>query len=228
MPCEPASELSPTEALLRVARALPPVERAYAVARFLIVRPGLLSTMDLLLPPAGRVLDVGCGFGLFSSYFAQMSPARSVVGVDRSRTRVATARRAAAQLGIDAAFIEGDVRDVPLEGPFAAAYVLDVLHHIAARDHQPVLERLRSLLAPGGTLIIKDITTEPRRGLLFTRALDRLVVGPDEPLTYRHHHEWRRLLEGMGFVVRVVRVPDVLPYPHVVVSATLPSRREAG
>ena len=28
------------------------------------------------------------------------------------------------------------------------------------------------------------------------------------------------MLERLGFAVRMVRVPDVLPYPHVVIAAT--------
>ena len=83
-----------------------------------------------------------------------------------------------------------------------------------------MLERLRDALAPGGMLLVKDITTEPRLGLLFTEALDRVMVGWNEPLAYRHHREWGEMLAELGFKVRMVRVPDVLPYPHVVIAAT--------
>jgi len=76
------------------------------------------------------------------------------------------------------------------------------------------------LLGPGGMLLVKDITTEPRSGLLFTWALDRAMVGSREPLSYRHHREWGEMLREVGFHVRMVRVPDVLPYPHVVIAAT--------
>ena len=41
-----------------------------------------------------------------------------------------------------------------------------------------------------------------------------------EPLAYRHHREWGEMLAQLGFAVRMVRVPDVLPYPHVVIAAT--------
>jgi hypothetical protein len=71
-------------------------------------------------------------------------------------------------------------------------------------------------------LLVKDITTEPRSGLLFTELLDRLMVGWDEPLAYRHHGEWGAMLAELGLRTRMVRVPDVLPYPHVVIAATKP------
>jgi 2-polyprenyl-3-methyl-5-hydroxy-6-metoxy-1,4-benzoquinol methylase len=201
-------------------RALPPIERAYSLVRFSILRPKLLSVMDLMLTDEGRILDVGCGFGLFAAYFGQTHPRRRIVGVDPSARRIEMARTVAAKLGLrDHSFVVGDVRDAALEGPFDAIYVLDVMHHLPREDQEQVLERFRSLLAPGGMLIIKDITTEPRFGLLFTELLDRVMVGWNEPLAYRHHREWGEMLASLGFKVRMVRVPDILPYPHVVIAA---------
>jgi 2-polyprenyl-3-methyl-5-hydroxy-6-metoxy-1,4-benzoquinol methylase len=181
----------------------------------------LLSVMDLRLPAEGRLLDVGCGFGLFAAYFGQTHPNRNIVGIDPNARRVGIARRVATRLGLhNHRFIVGDVRDASLEGPFDAVYVLDVMHHLPRAEQRSVLERLRSLLAPGGILLVKDITTESRFGRIFTEALDRLMIGWNEPLAYRHHREWAELLTEIGFQVRVLRVPDILPYPHVVIVAT--------
>lgn len=216
-----ASEIFGREALRRIARALPLVERAYAEIRFTILRPKLLSVMDLLLPDEGRILDVGCGFGLFAAYFGQTEPGRRIVGVDPNARRIDLARHVAKELGLlRHEFRVGDVRDAALEGTFQGAYVLDVMHHIPADEQEAVLAHMRDLLVPGGVLLIKDITTEPHAGLLFTEALDRLMVGMKEPLAYRHHGAWGEMLTRLGFKVRIVRVPDILPYPHVVIAAT--------
>lgn len=216
-----APEVYGRAAINRIARSLPPLERAYASVRFSILRPKLLSVMDLLLPDEGRILDIGCGFGLFAAYFGQTQPGRRIVGVDPDEKRIVTARRVSQAVGLPGnAFIAGDSRTVRLEGTFAGAYVLDVMHHIPEQDQLPMLARLRDLLAPRGVLVIKDITTEPAFGLEFTRLLDRVMVGWDEPLRYRHHREWGEMLSSLGFHVRMVRVPDVLPYPHVVIAAT--------
>jgi 2-polyprenyl-3-methyl-5-hydroxy-6-metoxy-1,4-benzoquinol methylase len=216
-----APEVYGRDAIGNIVRALPPLERAYSRVRFSILRPKLLSVMDLLLTDEGRILDVGCGFGLFAAYFGQTHPPRRIVGVDPDARRIEMARGVAGKLGLrQHEFHVGDVRDAALQGPFDAAYVLDVMHHLPRDDQRRVLERLRSLLVPGGMLLVKDITTEPRAGLLFTEALDRLMVGWREPLAYRHHREWGDMLEDLGFKVRMVRVPDILPYPHVVIAAT--------
>jgi len=215
-----APEVYGRAAIGRIARELPLIERAYANVRFSILRPKLLSVMDLLLPDEGRILDIGCGFGLFAAYFGQTQPARRIVGVDPNERRIAMAKRVCAGLGLENEFFAGDARSVSLEGRFAGAYVLDVMHHIPADDQLPMLERLRDLLAPRGVLVLKDITTEPHLQLKFTELMDRVMVGWDEPLAYRHHREWGEMLTGLGFHVRMVRVPDVLPYPHVVIAAT--------
>jgi SAM-dependent methyltransferase len=217
----PAQEIYGRKALARIARALPPVERAYASVRFTILRPKILSVLDLLLPEEGRLLDIGCGFGLFAAYFAQTQPGRTIVGVDPDARRVKMAESTCERLGLSGhRFIAGDARDARLEPGFDAAYVLDVMHHIPREDQEPLLRRLRDLLAPRGVLVMKDITTEPWVELKFTEYLDRLMVGWREPLAYRHHREWGEMLTGLGFKVRTVRVPDVLPYPHVVIAAT--------
>src|SRR5262245_37768151 len=183
-----APEVYGREAIGKIARALPPFERAYANIRFSILRPKLLSVMDLLLPDEGRILDIGCGFGLFAAYFGQTQPLRRIVGVDPNARRIELARRVSTSVGLpNNSFVAGDARDVSIKGPFAGAYVLDVMHHIPDKDQLPMLERLRDLLEPRGVLVIKDITTEPALGLEFTRALDRAMVGFKEPLCYRHH-----------------------------------------
>ena len=218
-----APEVYGRGAIGNIARALPLVERAYANIRFSILRPKLLSVMDLLLPDEGAILDIGCGFGLFAAYFGQTQPARRITGVDPNERRIAMARRVCAKVGLEGhTFIAGDARDVGIgeDGTFAGAYVLDVMHHIPAADQRAMLERLRDLLAPRGVLVLKDITTEPLLGLKFTELLDRVMVGWDEELTYRHHREWGEMLQSLGFQVRMVRVPDVLPYPHIVIAAT--------
>ncbi len=216
-----APEIYGSAAIRNIARALPPVERAYAQIRFSILRPKLLSVMDLLLPDEGKILDIGCGFGLFAAYFGQTQPKRQITGIDPDARRIKMAERVADALGlVNHSFLAKDARDMGLGGPFDAAYVLDVMHHIPAEAQEPLLARLRDLLTPHGTLLIKDITTEPHFGLKFTEWMDRLMVGWDEPLAYRHHRDWGAMLVRLGFKVRMVRVPDVLPYPHVVIAAT--------
>ncbi len=214
-----AQEVFGARAMRRIVRALPPIEAAYASIRFTIMRSKLLSVMDLLLPSEGRILDVGCGFGLFAAYFAQTQRDRRITGIDHNAKRIEMARSVMASLGQTGhEFIAGDARDIRVDGGFQGIYVLDVMHHVPREDQEALLRCLYDLLAPGGVLILKDITTEPWIGLKFTEYLDRVMVGWNEPLAYRHHSEWGEMLANLGMKTRAVRVPDVLPYPHVVIA----------
>jgi 2-polyprenyl-3-methyl-5-hydroxy-6-metoxy-1,4-benzoquinol methylase len=130
------------------------------------------------------------------------------------------ARNVARSLGLkDNQYLVGTVGTVPLTGPYDGIFMLDVLHHVPRESQLELLESLKNLLAPSGVLIIKDITTDSPFKLKFTELLDRVMAGWNEPLAYRHHREWASILRGMGFKVRIVRVPDILPYPHIVIVA---------
>ena len=227
-PPAPAAPFNPAvepwesqEAIRRIAAALPPLERAYALVRFAIFRTKFLAMMNLVLPERGRLLDVGCGFGLFSVYFAMTSPHRVIRGIDPDARRIEIARRVARACGVAdrVEYQVGTAEALPLGPVHDAVYMLDVMHHLHRDQQIPLLYRLRRLVAPGGTLLLKDVTTDAPLKLAFTELLDRLMVGWNEPLSYRHHREWQQLLHRLGFDVRTVRVPDVLPYPHVVMLA---------
>ena len=192
-----------------------PLIRAYCWARFLILRQRFLDEIGQYLPPSGAVLDIGCGFGLFSLYYAATGPARFVRGLDVNRRRVEMARRAAARLGIhNVQYEHGDARDWKGDGEVAAAYMLDIVHHVPPSAVPPLLAALRRSLPPGGRLLVKDVDTRPAPKRWFTWALDRLMA-PRTPVRYWSAEELTAALERAGFDVRRHLMVDVLPYPHI-------------
>ncbi|MBI3824754.1 MAG: class I SAM-dependent methyltransferase [Candidatus Rokubacteria bacterium] len=189
--------------------------RAYCWARFGILRQRFLDEIGQYLPPEGPVLDIGCGFGLFSLYYALAEPRRLVRGVDLSRRRIAMARRAAARLGLDnVAYEEGDARDFKGDGEVLAAYMLDIVHHIPPGAVRPLLAQLRRCLPAGGMLLVKDVDTRPAPKRWFTWALDKLMA-PGTPVHYWAADALQAALGDSGFRVRRHLMVDVLPYPHV-------------
>ena len=66
-----------------------------------------------LIPNEGRVLDLGCGFGLFTLYDAMTHPHTQFTGIDLSGERIRLAGRSAEKMGHSSVqFIEGDARSV--------------------------------------------------------------------------------------------------------------------
>jgi|SRR5919108_1024521 2-polyprenyl-3-methyl-5-hydroxy-6-metoxy-1,4-benzoquinol methylase len=192
-----------------------PVVRAYCWVRFGILRQRFLDEIGQYLPTRGAVLDIGCGFGLFSLYFAAVAPGRFVRGLDVSERRIGMARRAARRLSIDnVAYDHGDARDFKGDGEVAAAYMLDIVHHVPPDAVGPLLRQLLRCLGPGGVLVVKDVDTSPAPKRWFTWALDR-AMAPRTPVHYWSREELTATLEATGFRVRRHLMVDLLPYPHI-------------
>ena len=197
-----------------------PIVRAYGWARFAILRQRFLDEIGQYLPASGVVLDIGCGFGLFSLYYAATGSGRLVRGIDMNRRRIALARRAAARLGIDnVSYEEGDARDFKGDMEVSAAYMLDIVHHVPPAVVPALFRQLHRAVAPGGTLLVKDVDTRPAPKRWFTWALDKLM-DPRAPVRYWPADELSAALETAGFTVRRHLMVDVLPYPHILYVCT--------
>lgn len=192
-----------------------PIVRAYCRVRFGILRQRFLDEIGQYLPDEGPVLDIGCGFGLFSLYYAVTGPRRFVRGIDVNSRRIALARRAAARLGVDnVAYEQGDARDFKGDGEVAAAYMLDIVHHVPPSAVPSLLTALHRSLPAGGVLVLKDVDTRPALKRWFTWALDKLMA-PATPVHYWSADTLTAILETTGFRVRRHLMVDLLPYPHV-------------
>jgi cyclopropane fatty-acyl-phospholipid synthase-like methyltransferase len=204
------------EAIARVIAAYDaPIIRAYSAARFLILRQRFLDEIGQYLPEEGEILDIGCGFGLFSLYYAQLMPAARLRGVDLNARRVEIARAAARRLGLtNVEYAVGDAREFRPDRACAAAYMLDIVHHIPPDTVEPLLGALHKALVPGGRLIVKDVGTQPAYKRWFTHALDRLM-SPRGVIHYWPAEQLQGLLERVGFRVYRHLMVDFLPYPHV-------------
>ena len=213
-----------SETIRKIIRAYDdPVVRAYCWIRFGILRQRFLDEIGQYLPESGAVLDVGCGFGLFSLYYAAIAPARVIRGIDLDRRRIAMARRAATRLGIDnVVYEENDARHFKGDGHFAAAYMLDIVHHVPREVVPSLLAELRRALDRDGILLVKDVDTRPAPKRWFTWALDK-AMSPSTPVAYWSGDELTETLTASGFRVRRHLMVDMLPYPHVLyVCAAVP------
>jgi len=192
-----------------------PIVRAYCWGRFQILRQRFLDEIGQYLPAQGQVLDIGCGIGLFSLYYAQAHPGLRLNGVDLNPKRIAVATRAAQRLGVaNASYSPGDATGFKSGTSFDAVYMLDVIHHIPAQAVRPLLEEIRKSLPIGGRLLVKDVDSKPTYKRLFTHVLD-LAMDPTTPVHYWPADSLVQLLREVGFRVYRHNMVDYLPYPHI-------------
>jgi len=100
-----------------------------------------------------RILDAGCGMGVFSVVFGKKGAAR-VIGIDLSEEGVRRAQRAASHFNLsNVEFREGNILRLPYpDGSFDIVWSWGTLHHTA--EPLKALEELIRVLKNGGTLFV--------------------------------------------------------------------------
>jgi SAM-dependent methyltransferase len=108
--------------------------------------------VDALPVRAGTAVDLGCGAGRHTVLLADRVD--RVLGIDVSDRMLRIARTERARSNVS--YQHRGVLDVrAAEGPFDVVISVHTLHHVG--PPAVVLPHLRSLVAPGGTLVVADI-----------------------------------------------------------------------
>lgn len=108
----------------------------------------LAIEMSRLLAPGARVLELGCGEGRDSVFFASLG--FEVAGVDVSAVGLRKAERLARERGVEVQWIHGDVARCPVAGPFDLVYSCGAIHYVPRRRRARLLQRLKALTRAGG------------------------------------------------------------------------------
>ncbi|HXD15618.1 MAG TPA: class I SAM-dependent methyltransferase [Vicinamibacterales bacterium] len=103
----------------------------------------------------GRTLvDVGCNWGRWTIAAARRG--YRPIGIDPSLQALLAARAVCAQLGVDADFVIGDARHLPLRsGSIDTAFSYSVIQHFSKTDAAQAAADVGRVLAPGGTALVQ-------------------------------------------------------------------------
>ncbi|MEC4889408.1 MAG: methyltransferase domain-containing protein [Nitrospira sp.] len=151
------------------------------------------------LSPAQTVLDVGCGIGILTTFYAQQYPQAEFVGIDRSPASIARAQEQAERLGLTN--VRFHCADLDAVSPRRSYDLIVATHALVQAEQDPGvpsrswetferdrdglqqadferrtglgsrLDRLASLLAPGARVILFEKTSQLARRVPFQRAL---------------------------------------------------------
>lgn len=138
-----------------------------------------------------RILDAGCGPGVFTMELAKQHPDAEVVGMEIDAALVDRANTIAQRAGLgNCRFEQGDVTAPSVESAFDLVLSVDNLEHV--EDDVAALVQLRRALVPGGQLVV-HVPGYYRRWLVFGRRVNFDVPGHVRP---GYHAE--ELVEKLG------------------------------
>jgi SAM-dependent methyltransferase len=142
----------------------------------------------------GAVLDAGCGTGENALHVAALG--LPVLGVDVAETALATARRNAAERGIEAEFATADALDLARLGRrFDTVLDCGLFHTFDADERPRYAAGLASVTEPGGTVYVlcfsdegpdtgpHPVAQDDLRAAFDDRAWDVVAVEPERVQT---------------------------------------------
>ncbi len=113
---------------------------------------------------AARVLDLGCGPGLYTSRLAALG--HTCTGIDFSPASIAYAEAEAKEHGLACTYTCEDLREAPLgEGFDLVMMLFGELCTLAPADAEALLARMRAALTPEGRVVLEPLGADYVRAL---------------------------------------------------------------
>ncbi|MFF2654976.1 SAM-dependent methyltransferase [Streptomyces sp. NPDC058045] len=108
--------------------------------------------------PGGRVLDVGCGSGVYLRAAAGR-PGSTGTGLDVQPASVELAEANLRDWSLADRFTvrQGDVRETDLDGPYDVILLLNNIYYFAPKERTELFRTLRGALSENGTLVLVSI-----------------------------------------------------------------------
>lgn len=179
-----------------------------------VLAPAIRSVAAAVAPH--RVLDVGCGSGVYLRHVLDVAPGTTAVGIDLDQDAISTARENLAA-ALDAGRCELRVEsldEVVTSGgePFDLLLLLNNVYYWPPEERTDVLRRLRALV-PGGTVVVATATANRQA---FNRHLDLVLRVTKGSWRLPTAAELRDGLRAVGFAA--VELIEPIPGAGVLVA----------
>jgi SAM-dependent methyltransferase len=149
-----------------------------------------------------RVLDIGCGSGVWSIAVAKADPEARITELDFPKVLETTRKFVEREGVVDRAeFLAGDLRSAQLpEQSFDLAILGNIVHGLGVAESRDLFARIHGALDTGGRMAIVDMMpNDERSGPLFPLVFAlNMLVNTDEGSTYTLA-EYREWLTAAGY-----------------------------
>ena len=105
------------------------------------------------LPAGSRVLDVGCGAGVFAVWMS--SQGMEVTAIDRFPEAITMAQQRASQNAVDVTWVCADLFELTADAPYDLVFDSGCLHSLVGGHPSQYKEQLLRWMAPEGTFVVE-------------------------------------------------------------------------
>ena len=183
-----------------------------------IVEPLQRDLIASLFPSSGavRLLEIGCGSGIYIKYAAENNPQLIAIGIDLQDNVVAMAQKNIADWGLQerVQILQGDVWEMSFENPFDVVTLYNNIYYFPVDERVNLLKYLLQFLKPGGMLVL---TTACQGGQPLEELLNLWGASTEGCGRLPYSDEMVQQMEAAGFV-RVQKIkflPGVSFYAFV-------------
>ena len=170
-------------------------------ARFKIMIDPMFNELQRYVQNPHRIIDIGCGYGIPSTWLLEIYPQAQVFGLEPDEHRVLMASYAIGARGVIQVGRAPDLPDVA--GSVDYVLMLDMLHLINNEELRLVLQRIYAKLEAGGTLVIRATIPSGRKAP-WKRWMEHARVRMLHLTSrFRPEDELAALLQAAGFAVSV-------------------------
>lgn len=166
--------------------------------------------LESCIPQNGFIIDLGCGYGIFSNLLALLSSRREILGLELDESKIKYADQGIANVS----FQNADITKAKI--PDADCILLiHVLHHLNSySDQEVLLKACCGKLKEGGKLVICEVDRRPWWKFILAQIADHLLY-PGDRIYYRFPKELLALLRTLPLNVQYQKSHQYTPFSHI-------------
>ena len=167
--------------------------------------------LEQLVPKKGFIIDLGCGYGIFSNYLGLTGPQRQILGIELDSQKIKFANRGVTNVK----FLKADITKITLKKA-DVILLIHVLHHLNSfKEQEHLLGECRQKLAKNGKLIIAEVDKKPILKYILGWIADKLLY-PGDKIYYQMPNEFEKLFQDLGFRVKMIKADGGKPFAHII------------
>lgn len=206
--------ISDIKFILRSYAKLPFFTRFFILVRYFVCPWHVI--LDRIKP--GKVLDIGCGHGLFLHLAVKRYPAVQCSGFDHDEKKINAASLSLPRKNLSF-LLDSDIGRLK-EGSFDYVTIIDVLYSVPEEKWPELFSLAHKYLKPGGALVIKETVSSPRWKFYIcllqeTFAIKVMNYTKGESPRIVSAAYYLRQISANNFVIREhCRIDYKYPWPH--------------